>query len=122
VPFLGDRTNGALRQQQLRRLAKLSRFPKEILFDQVDASFRHDETAVASMTAMRSRRVCIANAISCGTGGAEAGEAGSRDDGAARFRAAGVRALKRSEIGAVSRARRREDTAVDAVHPHARAG
>ncbi len=52
VPFVGDRMNEAFRQHSFAISPKLSRSPKEILFDQVYASFQHDETAVAAMTAM----------------------------------------------------------------------
>jgi predicted TIM-barrel fold metal-dependent hydrolase len=57
VPFLGDRMNEAFRQHAFAVAPKLSRSPKEILFEQVYASFQHDETAVAAMTAMGYRNV-----------------------------------------------------------------
>ena len=52
VPFLGDRMVEGYRQHHMAVRPKLSRSPKEILFEQVYASFQHDETAVATVTAM----------------------------------------------------------------------
>ena len=52
VPYIGDRMNEAYRQHGFRVQPKLSASPKEILYRQVYASFQHDETAVATMTAM----------------------------------------------------------------------
>ena len=52
VPFLGDRMNEGFRQHQMAVRPKLLRPPKEILYRQVYASFQHDETAIAAMTAM----------------------------------------------------------------------
>ena len=52
VPFLGDRMNEGYRQHHMMTKPKLSRSPKEILMSQVYASFQHDETAVATVTAM----------------------------------------------------------------------
>ena len=52
VPFLGDRMNEGYRQHHMMTFPKLSRSPKEILMSQVYASFQHDETAVATVTAM----------------------------------------------------------------------
>lgn len=57
VPFLGDRMNEGYRQHHNLVRPKLSRSPKEILYSQVYASFQHDETAVAAMTAMGYRNV-----------------------------------------------------------------
>ena len=57
VPFLGDRMNEAYRQHGFAVTPKLSRSPKEILYSQVYASFQHDETTVAAMTAMGYRNV-----------------------------------------------------------------
>jgi predicted TIM-barrel fold metal-dependent hydrolase len=57
VPFLGDRMNESYRQHAMRVRPQLSRLPKEILYDQVYASFQHDESAVAAMTAMGYRNV-----------------------------------------------------------------
>jgi predicted TIM-barrel fold metal-dependent hydrolase len=52
VPFLGDRMVEGYRQHHMAVRPKLKRDPKEIIYDQVYASFQHDETAVAAMTAM----------------------------------------------------------------------
>ncbi|HVV29247.1 MAG TPA: amidohydrolase family protein [Mycobacteriales bacterium] len=57
VPFLGDRMLEAYRQHHMAVQPKLSRSPKEILFEQVYASFQHDQSAVAAMTAMGYRNV-----------------------------------------------------------------
>jgi hypothetical protein len=51
VPFLGDRMNESYRQHAMMVQPKLSRSPKEILYDQVYASFQHDESAVSALTA-----------------------------------------------------------------------
>ncbi|CAB4365604.1 MAG: amidohydrolase family protein [Actinobacteria bacterium] len=52
VPFIGDRMNEAYRQHGMFVRPQLSRLPKEILFSQVYASFQHDESAPAAMSAM----------------------------------------------------------------------
>jgi predicted TIM-barrel fold metal-dependent hydrolase len=52
VPFLGDRMVEGYRQHHAAVRPKLSRDPKEILYSQVYASFQHDESAVAAMSAM----------------------------------------------------------------------
>ncbi|MCU1454192.1 MAG: hypothetical protein JWN46_2338 [Acidimicrobiales bacterium] len=52
VPFLGDRMTEGYRQHSGMVRPKLERTPKEILFDQVYASFQHDESAVGAVTAM----------------------------------------------------------------------
>lgn len=52
VPFIGDRMLEAYRQHSSHVRPKLSRSPKEILYEQVYASFQHDETAVAAATSM----------------------------------------------------------------------
>jgi predicted TIM-barrel fold metal-dependent hydrolase len=52
VPFIGDRMNEGYRQHGTFVRPKLSRLPKEILFDQVYASFQHDESAPAALWAM----------------------------------------------------------------------
>jgi predicted TIM-barrel fold metal-dependent hydrolase len=57
VPFLGDRMNEAYRQHHMRVRPKLSMLPKELLYRQVYASFQHDESAVAAVTAMGYRNV-----------------------------------------------------------------
>ncbi|HLG66374.1 MAG TPA: amidohydrolase family protein [Acidimicrobiales bacterium] len=57
VPFLGDRLNEAYRQHSEFVKDRLSRLPKEILFDQVYASFQHDESAIPALTAMGYRNV-----------------------------------------------------------------
>jgi predicted TIM-barrel fold metal-dependent hydrolase len=57
VPFLGDRMTEGYRQHSMLVRPKLSRSPKEILYSQVYASFQHDESAVAAVTAMGYRNV-----------------------------------------------------------------
>lgn len=57
VPFLGDRMDEAYRQLGTFVRPKLSLTPKELLYRQVYASFQHDETAVAALTAMGYRNV-----------------------------------------------------------------
>jgi predicted TIM-barrel fold metal-dependent hydrolase len=52
VPVVGDRMNEAYRQHHGWVKPKLSRLPKEILFDQVYTSFMHDVSAVATLSAM----------------------------------------------------------------------
>ncbi|MCW2527391.1 MAG: amidohydrolase [Pseudonocardiales bacterium] len=52
VPFVGDRLNEAYRQHSDFIRDDLTRLPKEILYDQVYATFQHDESAVAALTAM----------------------------------------------------------------------
>jgi predicted TIM-barrel fold metal-dependent hydrolase len=49
VPFLGDRMNEGYRQHHGWVKPKLSRLPKEILFDQVYTSFMHDVSAVSTL-------------------------------------------------------------------------
>ncbi len=57
VPFLGDRMTEGYRQHHTMVRPKLERSPKEILYSQVYASFQHDETAIAAVTAMGYRNV-----------------------------------------------------------------
>ena len=57
VPFLGDRMNEGYRQHGMFVRPKLSRLPKEILYQQVYASFQHDESAPAALWAMGYRNV-----------------------------------------------------------------
>jgi len=52
VPFLGDRMNEGYRQHGMFVRPTLSKLPKEILYRQVYASFQHDESAPAALTAM----------------------------------------------------------------------
>jgi predicted TIM-barrel fold metal-dependent hydrolase len=52
VPFIGDRMNEGYRQHGMFVRPNLSRPPKEFLYRQVYASFQHDETAPAALTAM----------------------------------------------------------------------
>jgi predicted TIM-barrel fold metal-dependent hydrolase len=52
VPFLGDRMEEAYRQHSMFVRPSLSRGPREILFEQVYASFQHDRSAIPTMTAM----------------------------------------------------------------------
>jgi predicted TIM-barrel fold metal-dependent hydrolase len=48
VPFVGDRMNEGYRQHHGWVRPKLSRLPKDILFDQVYTSFMHDVSAVST--------------------------------------------------------------------------
>ncbi|MEX1008676.1 MAG: amidohydrolase family protein [Acidimicrobiia bacterium] len=57
VPFLGDRMNEGYRQHGMFVRPTLSMLPKEILYRQVYASFQHDESAPAALTAMGYRNV-----------------------------------------------------------------
>jgi predicted TIM-barrel fold metal-dependent hydrolase len=57
VPFVGDRLDEGNRQHGPWVRPKLSRPPREILFEQVYASFQHDKTAVLACTAMGYRNV-----------------------------------------------------------------
>ncbi|MET0145724.1 MAG: amidohydrolase family protein [Ilumatobacteraceae bacterium] len=57
VPFLGDRMDEAYRQHGSMVRPKLSRSPKEILYDQVYASFQHDASAASALTANGYRNV-----------------------------------------------------------------
>jgi predicted TIM-barrel fold metal-dependent hydrolase len=57
VPFIGDRMNEAYRQHGMFVRPPLARLPKEYLFESVYASFQHDETAPAAMSAMGYRNV-----------------------------------------------------------------
>jgi predicted TIM-barrel fold metal-dependent hydrolase len=52
VPYVGDRMNEAYRQHHMFIRPKLERTPKEYLYEQVYASFQHDETAPAAAWAM----------------------------------------------------------------------
>ncbi|MBW8826485.1 MAG: amidohydrolase family protein [Acidobacteria bacterium] len=52
VPQLADRMDEAYRQHGMFVRPTLSRLPSEILFDQVYASFQHDRSAPAALTAM----------------------------------------------------------------------
>jgi len=57
VPFLADRMTEAYRQHHMMVRPKLDRSPREILYQQVYASFQHDETAISAMTANGYRNV-----------------------------------------------------------------
>lgn len=57
VPALGDRMNEGYRQHGMFVRPTLSALPKEILYRQVYASFQHDESAPAALTAMGYRNV-----------------------------------------------------------------
>ena len=57
VPYIGDRMNEAYRQHGMFVRPQLARLPKEYLYGQVYASFQHDETAPAAMSAMGYRNV-----------------------------------------------------------------
>jgi predicted TIM-barrel fold metal-dependent hydrolase len=52
VPYIGDRMNEAYRQHGMFVRPKLARPPKDYLYEQVYASFQHDETAPAAAAAM----------------------------------------------------------------------
>jgi len=57
VPFVADRMEEGYRQHAMAVHPKLSRSPKEIIYEQVYASFQHDESAVGAVTAMGYRNV-----------------------------------------------------------------
>jgi predicted TIM-barrel fold metal-dependent hydrolase len=57
VPFVGDRMNEAYRQHSMFIRPQLAKLPKEYLYSNVYASFQHDETAPAAMSAMGYRNV-----------------------------------------------------------------
>jgi predicted TIM-barrel fold metal-dependent hydrolase len=57
VPFVGDRMNEAYRQHGMFVRPPLARLPKEYLYQNVYASFQHDETAPAAMAAMGYRNI-----------------------------------------------------------------
>lgn len=57
VPFVADRMEEGYRQHAMAVRPKLKRSPKEIIYSQVYASFQHDESAVAALTAMGYRNV-----------------------------------------------------------------
>jgi predicted TIM-barrel fold metal-dependent hydrolase len=52
VPFIGDRMNEAYRQHGMFVRPPLAKLPKEYLYRQVYASFQHDESAPAALSAM----------------------------------------------------------------------
>jgi predicted TIM-barrel fold metal-dependent hydrolase len=52
VPFVGDRMNEAYRQHAMFVRPPLARLPKEYLYEQVYASFQHDASAPAALSAM----------------------------------------------------------------------
>ena len=52
VPYMGDKMNEAYRQHAMFVHPPLARSPKEYLYRNVYASFQHDETAPAAMSAM----------------------------------------------------------------------
>lgn len=57
VPYIGDRMNEAYRQHHMFIRPKLARPPKDYLYEQVYASFQHDETAPAAAWAMGYKNV-----------------------------------------------------------------
>jgi predicted TIM-barrel fold metal-dependent hydrolase len=57
VPFIGDRMNEGYRQHGMFVRPKLAQPPKHYLYNQVYASFQHDETAPAALWAMGYRNV-----------------------------------------------------------------
>jgi predicted TIM-barrel fold metal-dependent hydrolase len=52
VPFIADRMEEGYRQHAIVVRPKLSRSPREIIYSQVYASFQHDASAIAAVTAM----------------------------------------------------------------------
>jgi predicted TIM-barrel fold metal-dependent hydrolase len=57
VPFIADRIEEGYRQHAMVVRPKLSRSPREIIYSQVYASFQHDSSAIAAMTALGYRNV-----------------------------------------------------------------
>jgi predicted TIM-barrel fold metal-dependent hydrolase len=57
-PFLADRLDEGYRQHLSLVRPRLSRLPSEYLYENVYASFQHDRSAVAAMTAMGWKNVC----------------------------------------------------------------
>jgi predicted TIM-barrel fold metal-dependent hydrolase len=52
VPFIADRMEEGYRQHAMVVRPKLKRGPREIIYSQVYASFQHDSSATAAVTAM----------------------------------------------------------------------
>ena len=52
MPFIADRMEEGYRQHAMVVRPKLKRGPREIIYSQVYASFQHDSSAIAAMTAM----------------------------------------------------------------------
>jgi predicted TIM-barrel fold metal-dependent hydrolase len=52
VPFIADRMEEGYRQHAMVVRPKLKRGPREIIYSQVYASFQHDSSAIAAVTAM----------------------------------------------------------------------
>ena len=57
MPFIADRMEESYRQHGVWVRPKLSRSPREIMYEQVYASFQHDPSAVAAHTAMGCRNI-----------------------------------------------------------------
>jgi predicted TIM-barrel fold metal-dependent hydrolase len=57
-PFVADRLDEAFRQHASAVRPKLERLPSEYLLDNIYASFQHDRSAIAAVTAMGWRNVC----------------------------------------------------------------
>ncbi|MGD9700996.1 MAG: amidohydrolase family protein [Acidimicrobiia bacterium] len=57
-PFVADRLDEAYRQHNSAVRPQLSRMPSAYLYENVYASFQHDRSAVAAVTAMGWRNVC----------------------------------------------------------------
>ena len=57
-PFVADRLDEAYRQHAPMVRPRLGRLPSEYLYENVYASFQHDRSAVAAVTAMGWRNVC----------------------------------------------------------------
>jgi predicted TIM-barrel fold metal-dependent hydrolase len=58
APFVADRLDEAYRQHGSAVRPSLSRLPSEYIYENVYASFQHDRSAVAAMTAMGWQNVC----------------------------------------------------------------
>jgi predicted TIM-barrel fold metal-dependent hydrolase len=57
-PFVADRLDEAYRQHHSMVRPQLRRLPSEYLYENVYASFQHDRSAVAAVTAMGWRNIC----------------------------------------------------------------
>jgi predicted TIM-barrel fold metal-dependent hydrolase len=57
-PFIADRLDEAYRQHASAVRPQLKRLPSEYLYENVYASFQHDRSAVAAMTAMGWNNIC----------------------------------------------------------------
>jgi hypothetical protein len=57
VPFVADRIEEGYRQHGPYVRPKLSRPPREIVYEQIYTSFQHDKTAILACTAMGYRNI-----------------------------------------------------------------